>query len=118
MHDILSKSWGQMLASWIPVEPITVVDTANRVVTVSFHVVSNVTGGLKDEKNAVHVTEVFVIHLDENHKVCKLTACWDNNDAALQAVMDKIKAKLEVAQTTTGKVLNIGSEMEGVMTGQ
>jgi hypothetical protein len=61
---------------------------------------------------------VFILHLDENHRVIKANACWDNNDADLQANVRKIKAKLEMAQTTPGKVLNAGSPMEGIMSGQ
>ncbi|KAL3775189.1 hypothetical protein ACHAWO_003805 [Cyclotella atomus] len=29
VHDILSKSWGAMLSSWIPVAPVVVVDRNN-----------------------------------------------------------------------------------------
>jgi hypothetical protein len=118
MHGILSKSWGAMLSSWIPVDPLVVVDTANRIVTMSFHVVSNITGGLEDERNALNIPEVFVVHLDANHKVTMMHACWDNNDADLQAIVNKIKAKLEMAHTAPGKVLNVGSPMEGIMSGQ
>lgn len=118
MHDILSKSWGAMLSSWIPVDPLFVVDTTNRIVTMSFHAVSNITGGLEDERNAFNIPEVFVVHLDVNHKVTMLHAYWDNNDADLQTIINKIKAKLEVAHTAPGKMLNVGSPMEGIMSGQ
>lgn len=106
------------MASWIHVDPITVVDTTNGVVAISFRVVSNITGGLKDENNSMEIPQVFVFHLDGNHKAYKVDVCWDNNDATLQSTVSKIKTKLELAQSTSGKVLNVGSEMEGIMTGQ
>jgi hypothetical protein len=83
-----------------------------------FHAVSNITGGIEGEHNALNIPEVFVVHLNANHKITMLHACWDNNDADLQAIVSKIKAKLEMAHTTPGKVLNVGSPMEGIMSGQ
>jgi hypothetical protein len=107
-----------MLSSWVPVDPIVTVDTTNRVVVISFHVVSNVTGGLKDENNPLCLPEAFALHLNENHKAFKFNVCWDNNDATLQALVSKIKARLEAAPTKTTKILNVDSPMEGIMTGQ
>jgi hypothetical protein len=118
MWGILAKNWGPFLSSWMPVNPIVVVDTTNRVVAISFHVVSNTTGRLAGENNPLDLPHVFVLHLDENHKVIKANACWDNNDADLQAIVTKIKAKLEMAHTAPGKVLNVGSPIEGIMSGQ
>ena len=59
---------------------------------------------------------VFILHLDKYHRVIKVNACWDNNDADLQHNVRKIKAYLlEMAQTIPGKVLNVGSPIEGIM---
>jgi hypothetical protein len=48
----------------------------------------------------------------------KFNVCWDNNDATLQALVSKIKARLEEAPTKTTKILNVDSPMEGIVTGQ
>ena len=107
-----------MISSWIPVDPAVVVDTTNGVIAISFNVVTNITGGFSDEHNSIQLPHVFVIHLDENHKAFKMNACWDNNDATLQAVVSRIKAKLAMAPTKTEKMTNIASPMEGIATGQ
>jgi hypothetical protein len=104
----------------MPVDPIEigVVDTTNRVLAISFHVVSNAPVGLNSEIGPLMLPHVFILHLDKYHRVIKVNACWDNNDADLQHNVRKIKAYLlEMAQTIPGKVLNVGSLMEGIVSG-
>lgn len=108
-----------MISSWIPVDPAVVVDTTNRVIAISFYVVSNITGGFSDENNSLQLPHVFVIHLDENNKAFKMNACWDNNDETLQTAVKKVKARVEATPNIkTEKMMNIAGPVEGIATGQ
>ena len=106
-----------MISSWIPVDPTVVVDTTHRIIAISFDVVANITGGLRDENNSMQLHHVILVHLNKEHKVFKARVFWDNNDATLQAIVGKIKAKLST--TTEEKLHAIHSHgKEVVMTGQ
>ena len=106
-----------MISSWIPVDPTVVVDTTHRIIAISFDVVANITGGLSDENNSMQLHHAILVHLNKEHKVFKARVFWDNNDATLQAVVCKIKAKLST--TTNEKLHAIHSRgKEAVMTGQ
>ena len=105
-----------MVASWIPVNPTVVVDRANRVITISYHCVANITGGIIGENNSLQQSHVLLLHLDENHKVFKMDLWWDINDATLQAIVCKITAKLSTANKD--KLQAIKSLGEEIMTGQ
>ena len=118
MFDILASTWGPMKASYIPVDPIVAVDTTNAIISISFHVVCNLNGGFKDKNNAVMVPEIMILHLNEDGKADKFQVYWDSNDASLQTVLAKLKAKLEVTSANATKVLNVDSGAEALMTGQ
>lgn len=112
MFGILASTLGPMISSWIPVNPIVVVDTTNRIVAISFHVVPNITGRLDGENNSMELPHVFILHLDENHKAFKFVKCWDNNDATLQSVLTKVTAKLNMAQSATKKTMKVNTRIE------
>ena len=105
-----------MMASWIPVDPTVVVDGSNRVISISYYCVANITGGISGENNYLQLPHVLLLHLDENHKAFKVRLSWDNNDATLQNIVCKIKAKL--LTTTEDKLQAIKSPGEEVTNGQ
>ena len=105
-----------MMASWIPVDPTVVVDTTTGIIAISFNDVFNITGGLSDEHNSMQLPMVNLIHLNKDCKAFEVSCWWDNNDATLQAVVCKIKAKLSTAANE--KLNAIHSQGQEVTTGQ
>ena len=105
-----------MIASWIPVDPTVVVDTSNGIIAVSFNAVANITGGIMGENNSMQLPHVILLHLNKDHKAFKVSCWWDKNDATLEAIVCRIKAKLSTK--TEEKIHAKHSRGEEVMTGQ
>ena len=106
-----------MVDSWIPVNPITIVDTSNSIIQITFDLVFNLTGGFKDENNAVKNALAVALHLNKDHKIIKWNLAWDNNDPALKAAVSKVTKRLESVSKASGIGVD-DSRMEAMVTGQ
>mmetsp|Transcript_25768 Transcript_25768/g.42232 ORF Transcript_25768/g.42232 Transcript_25768/m.42232 type:complete len:117 (-) Transcript_25768:172-522(-) len=115
--EISAKGWGFMLESWLNPEPMVTVNTNSSIVAIVMPVVLNITGGFKDENNAVLNNIAFIVHLNEDKKCVKEYACWDNNEPALKAAIAKVGKKLEAAKKVSHGVA-ADSPMAGMVTGQ
>ncbi|KAL7541344.1 hypothetical protein ACHAXR_010829, partial [Thalassiosira sp. AJA248-18] len=114
--QIIAGGWGFMLESFVIPEPTVVVDTNRSIVAMSMPIVSNVTGGLRDENNAVLNNVTYVCHLNEDKKCFKWHICWDNNNPDLKAAVAKVMQKLNATSKISDGVA-AASSMTGLATG-
>lgn len=97
---VMSKSWGFMVDTFIPLNTSVVVDTDRSIVFISCDLVLNITGGLDDENNPVAGAVVFALHLDNGicmgmgRKITRWEGYWDNNNPGFPAAFGKILPKL------------------------
>ena len=106
----------QTAGQWIPVNPVTIVDTSNSIIQITFDLVLNLTGGFKDENNAVKTTLAIALHLNKDHKIIKWNLAWDNNDPALNAAVSKITKRLDSSNKAAG--IAVDYRTDAMVTGQ
>ena len=90
---IFKKTWGFMVSSFVPTNPMITVDHENGVICVNSSLVINIDGGMP-EANLVNNSVVFVMKVVDG-KFTSWEGYWDNKFPPMLEAMSKVMAKLE-----------------------